>query len=327
MLSRVADSIYWMNRYIERADNYARFVGVNFNLAFDLPPNVSEQWEPLLIATADHYLFYQHYDKPTRENVIHFMTFDKRNPNSIYSCLLAARENARTIRETITKEMWENLNELYLWIRSNSSQTDWDINQLQNFYAQVRSGTQLYYGVIDSSVTRNEAWHFGRLGRFMERADKTSRFLDVSYFTLLPDSHVTGSTLELVLWTAVLKSVSAYNMYRQQYQTLTPTHIVEFLILDKLFPRAMAHCIRQAELSLYEISGTPITNRFSNQAEKKMGKLRSEIEFSEIEDIFSVGLHQYLDQFQIKANEVSHAIFEAYFDIKPVESYQFQSQG
>ncbi len=116
-------------------------------------------------------------------------------------------------------------------------------------------------------------------------------------------------------------------MYRQQYQTLTPTHIAEFLILDKLFPRAMAHCIRQAELSLYEISGTPITNRFSNKAEKMMGKLRSEIEFTEVEDIFRTGLHQYLDQFQIRGNEVSKSIFETYFDIKPVELYQSQSQG
>ena len=327
MLSRVADSVYWMNRYIERAENYARFIGVNFNLALDLPPNVNEQWEPLLIATADNFLFYQHYDEPTRENVINFMTFDKRNPNSIYSCLSYARENGRTIRESISKEMWENLNELYLWIRDVKPKAEWDLNHMQEFYTQVRNGTQLYYGIVDATITRNEAWHFGRLGRFMERADKTSRFLDVSYFTLLPDSDVTGSTLELVLWTAVLKSVSAYNMYRQQYQTLTPTHIAEFLILDKLFPRAMAHCIRQAELSLYEISGTPLTNRFSNRAEKMMGKLRSEIEFTEVEDIFSTGLHQYLDQFQIRGNEVSKSIFETYFDIKPVDSYQSQSQG
>jgi uncharacterized alpha-E superfamily protein len=238
-----------------------------------------------------------------------------------------ARENGRTIRESISKEMWENLNELYLWIRDVKPKAEWDLNHMQEFYTQVRNGTQLYYGIVDATITRNEAWHFGRLGRFMERADKTSRFLDVSYFTLLPDSDVTGSTLELVLWTAVLKSVSAYNMYRQQYQTLTPTHIAEFLILDKLFPRAMAHCIRQAELSLYEISGTPLTNRFSNQAEKMMGKLRSEIEFTEVEDIFSTGLHQYLDQFQIRGNEVSKSIFETYFDIKPVDTYQFQSQG
>ena len=319
MLSRVADSIYWMNRYIERADNYARFVGVNFNLALDLPPNVSEQWEPLLIATADNYLFYQYYDQPTRENVIDFMTFDKRNPNSIYNCLCFARENARTVRETISKEMWEHLNELYLWVRDATPSIEFNLNRMQEFYTHVKNGSQLFYGVIDATSTRNEAWHFGRVGRLLERADKTSRFLDVKYFTLMSDSDLTGSTLELVMWTAVLKSVSAYNMYRQQHQILTPTHIVEFLILDKLFPRSMAHCIRQAELSLYEISGTPPANGFSNLAEKTASRLRSEIEFTEIDDIFQTGLHQYLDQFQIRITGTGKSIFETYFDIKAVE--------
>ncbi len=319
MLSRVADSIYWINRYMERAENYARFISVNFNLALDLPPNVSEQWEPLLTATADHYLFYQFYNEPTRENVIEFMTFDKRNPNSIYNSIAFARENARTVRETISKEMWENLNQLYLWLKDITQKGNWSLNQMPEFYSQIKNGSQLFYGVIDATITRNEAWHFGRLGRFLERADKTSRFLDVKYFTLLPDADITGKTLDLVMWTAVLKSVSAYNMYRQQYQTPTPSHIVEFLMLDKLFPRSMAHCIRQAELSLYEISGTPLNKGFSNQAEKKISKLRAEIEFTEVEDIFKSGLHQYLDHFQSQCNEVGQTIFETYFDIKAVE--------
>jgi uncharacterized alpha-E superfamily protein len=317
MLSRVANSMYWMNRYIERAENYARFMSVNFNLALDLPPNVSEQWEPLLTATADNYLFYQFYDSPSRENVIDFMTFDKRNPNSIYNCIASARENARTIRETISKEMWENLNQLYLWLKD--AKPGRELNLMQDFYTQIKNGTQLYYGVIDSTITRNEAWHFGRLGRYLERADKTSRFLDVKYFTLLPDTDKIGSTLDLVMWTAVLKSVSAYNMYRQQYQILTPTHIVEFLMLDKLFPRSMAHSIRQAELSLYMISGTTITSGFTNKAEKLVSKLRAEIEFTEIDDIFKTGLHQYLDHFQVQNNTVATAVFETYFDSKPIK--------
>ncbi len=304
---------------MERAENYARFISVNFNLALDLPPNVSEQWEPLLTATADHYLFYQFYNEPTRENVIEFMTFDKRNPNSIYNSIAFARENARTVRETISKEMWENLNQLYLWLKDITQKGNWSLNQMPEFYSQIKNGSQLFYGVIDATITRNEAWHFGRLGRFLERADKTSRFLDVKYFTLLPDADITGKTLDLVMWTAVLKSVSAYNMYRQQYQTPTPSHIVEFLMLDKLFPRSMAHCIRQAELSLYEISGTPLNKGFSNQAEKKISKLRAEIEFTEVEDIFKSGLHQYLDHFQSQCNEVGQTIFETYFDIKAVE--------
>jgi uncharacterized alpha-E superfamily protein len=320
MLSRVANSVYWMHRYIERAENYARFMSVNFNLALDLPPNVEQQWEPLLIATADDYLFTKYYNQPTRENVIQFMTFDKRNPNSIVSCLSNARENARTIREVISKEMWEHLNQFYLKVRDTSPKQQWGQVQTQNFFTEIRNDTQLFYGIIDATITRNEAWHFGRLGRFLERADKTSRFLDVKYFTLLPEIEAVGSTLDLMIWSAVLKSVSAYNMHRQQYRSLTPTSIVEFLILDRRFPRSVAHCIRQAELSLYEISGNNITNGFGNEAERSLSKLRTEIEFTETSDVFKTGLHQYLDRFQTRNNEIGAAIFETYFDSKPVEA-------
>lgn len=320
MLSRVANSIYWMNRYIERAENYARFMSVNFNLALDLPPNVTQQWEPLLIATADNYLFYEYYSEATRDNVLEFMIFDKRNPNSIVSCLSNARENARTIRESISKEMWERLNQLFLMVRDSApAHFNWSQTQTQDFLTETRNGTQLFYGIVDTTITRNEAWHFGRLGRFLERADKTSRFLDVKYFTLFPEDDE-GSTLDLMIWSSVLKSVSAYNMYRQQYRTLTPPGIVEFMLLDKLFPRAVAHCIRQSELSLYEISGQTPGNGYTNPAEKALSKLRAELEFTEVSDIFKDGLHQYLDRFQTRANDVGVAIFETYFDLKAVES-------
>lgn len=319
MLSRVANSIYWMHRYIERAENYARFMSVNFNLALDLPPNVDQQWEPLLIATADNDLFRKYYNHPTREHVIQFMTFDKRNPNSIVSCLSNARENARTIREVISKEMWEHLNQFYLMVRDTPPKQQWELGQTQHFLTEIRNSTQLFYGIIDATITRNEAWHFGRLGRFLERADKTSRFLDVKYFTLLPEVELVGTTIDLMIWSAVLKSVSAYNMHRQQYRSLTPSSITEFLILDRMFPRAVGHCIRQAELSLYEISGNNITHGFGNTAERALSKLRTDIEFTETADIFKAGLHQYLDSLQTRINEIGAAIFQTYFDSKPIE--------
>jgi uncharacterized alpha-E superfamily protein len=320
MLSRVANSIYWMHRYIERAENYARFMSVNFNLELDLPPNVNQQWEPLLTATADNYLFIKYYEQPTRENVIQFMTFDKRNPNSIVACLSNARENARTVRETISKEMWEHLNQFYLMVRDTSPKQQFGQSQTQSFFTEIRNSIQLFYGIIDATITRNDAWHFGRLGRFLERADKTSRFLDVKYFTLLPEVESVGSTLDLMIWSAVLRSVSAYNMHRQQYRSLTPSSIVEFLILDKMFPRSVSHCVRQAELSLYEISGNNIAQGFGNAAERSLSKLRTDIEFTETADIFKMGLHQYLDNFQTRTNEAGTAIFETYFDLKLVEA-------
>lgn len=326
MLSRVANSIYWMNRYMERVENYARFVGVNFNMALDLPPDVDEQWGPLLTATADNFLFEEYFDKPTREDVIYFMTFDKRNPNSVVSCLYEARENARTIRESISKEMWESINEFYLFIRSTPTDNFRNLDLMQDFFAEIKRRCQLFHGVVDSTITRNEAWHFGRLGRHLERADKSSRFLDVKYFTLLPDIGGVGSTLDLMMWTAVLKSVSAYSMYRQTHAALTPMNIVSFLILDKLFPRSIAYCVRQAELSLYAIAGSTPERGFTNLAEKTISKLRSDIEFTNAEDIFKTGLHQYLDNFQSLNNEVDSAIFDMYFDAKPIQS-QSQTMG
>lgn len=325
MLSRVANSIYWMNRYIERVENYSRFVSVNFNLALDLPPDVSEQWEPLLIATADHYLFYKYYEKPTKEDVIHFMTFDKRNPNSIISCLYEARENARTIRETISKEMWESINTFYLEIKGTSPDDFRNMDHMYRYFTDIRKNCQLFHGVVDASITRNEAWHFGRLGRHIERGDKCSRFLDVKYFTLQQDTSTPGSTLDMMIWTAVLKSVSAYNMYRQTHLALTPMNIVAFLILDKQFPRAIAHCVRQAELSLYAITGSTPESGYRSLAERSISKLRSELDFMEVEDVFKMGLHQFLDKFQLSNNDIDTAIFDLYFGLE-TDQMQTQSQ-
>jgi uncharacterized alpha-E superfamily protein len=319
MLSRVANSIYWINRYVERAENYARFISVNLNLALDAPGILTEQWEPLVIATADNVAFYELHQQATRDNVIDFMTFDARNPNSIFSCLSAARENARTIRESITKEMWENLNVFYLKVKETSTTQNWETDRLQAFFEEIKNGCQLLWGIIDSTNTRNEGFHFGRLGRYLERADKTSRFIDVKYFTLLPDDEAVGSPRELLIWSAVLKSVSAFNMYRQQHRVINPSHIVEFLILDKNFPRSVQYSLRQAELSLYEISGRAITSGYSNLAEKELSKLRIDIAFTEVQDILEKGLHEYLDNFQTRNNHIARAVFDTYFGLKAVE--------
>ncbi len=319
MLSRVANSIYWLNRYIERAENYARFVSVNFNLALDLPPTLSEQWEPLLIATADNDIFKKYYAEATPHNVIQYMSFDVRNPNSIISSLQFARENARTIRESISKEMWEHVNQFYWMVKEASTRSkNWEFSKFQAFFDEVKMSCQLFFGIVDSTISRNEGWHFGRLGRMLERADKTTRFLDVKYFILLPDAKAVGSPLDLLLWSAVLKSVSAYNMFRQEYTNINPSNIAEFLLLDKFFPRSVLYCMRYAETSLYEISGNKPNSGFSNEAEKQMGKLKSDIEFTDIDDIFRVGLHTFLDEFQTKNNQVADAIFQTYFNLKPI---------
>ena len=211
MLSRVADSIYWMSRYIERAENVARFIDVNLNLMLDLPVGSAQQWQPLVDITGDTDEFAKRYGSATQQNVIQFLTFDQENVNSIRSCLRAARENARSVREIISSEMWEQLNQFYLVVNSAASKTG-RMTDPQELFASVKMSSHLFTGVTDATMTHGEGWHFCRLGRKLERADKTSRILDVKYFLLLPTIADVGTTFDDIQWAAVLRSASAFEM-------------------------------------------------------------------------------------------------------------------
>ncbi|NJK75260.1 MAG: alpha-E domain-containing protein [Microcoleus sp. SU_5_6] len=314
MLSRVADSIYWLNRYVERAENIARFADVNFNLILDSPTGVAQQWEPLVRTTGDLPLFQKRYGEPTAENVIKFLSFDREYPNSILSCLRAARENARSIREIISSEMWEQVNEFYMMVEDAARQQT--ILQLPEFFAEVKMAGHLFAGITDATMTHNEGWHFGQIGRFIERADKTTRILDVKYFILLPSVQYVGTALDEIQWMALLKSASAYEMYRKRKQhRIDPTHVAEFLILDREFPRSIQFCLLQAERSLHEITGTP-ANHWQNPAERALGRLRAELDYVTIEEIIKQGLHEFLDNLQQQMNDVGKKMFEAFFDFK-----------
>ena len=185
MLSRVASSIYWLNRYVERAENYARFIEVNLNLSLDLPRGTAEQWEPLVATTGDHESFASRHGKATKDAVIQFLSSDAANPNSILSCLVAARENARSVREVISTDMWEQVNRFHLMVREAVSR-GLSSQNLHAFLAEVKANSHLFLGISDATMSHGEGWHFARLGRLLERADKTSRILDVKYFMLLP---------------------------------------------------------------------------------------------------------------------------------------------
>ncbi|MFB6341008.1 alpha-E domain-containing protein [Saccharicrinis sp. FJH62] len=314
MLSRVADAIYWMNRYIERADNYARFLDVNFNLSLDLPPDISEQWQPLVATTGDWELYKSLHSKPVKNKVIYFLGFDENNPNSILNTITSARENARSVRPDITKEIWQQINNLYYLVKDEKEKKRWQKNDPRSFFNEIKKGCQLLNGIFDTTLSRNEGWHFGKIGQLIERADKTSRVLDVKYHMLLPKLEEVGSPFDLIQWTALLKSVSAFDMYRKQYGKLTPFHISEFLILDDAFPRSILYCLDKAEKSLNVITGS--TTGYSNKAEKQIGILKSQLEYADINDIFKTGLHEYLDNFQVKLNETSSAIFDTFFSIE-----------
>lgn len=313
MLSRVADSVFWMLRYIERAENVARFIDVNLNLTLDLGESIDEQWAPLIYTTGDHDAFQRKHGPPRRETVWEFLTFDRENPNSILSCLHSARENARTIRENLPSVLWEEVNKFYLFVRGAA--TGGAIDRPNDFLEEVKLASHLILGITDSVMSHGEAWHFARMGRLLERADKTSRILDVKYFILLPSPAEVGTPLDVIQWSALLKSASALEMYRKSRGRITPSEVANFLILDRDFPRAIHFCLIKAEESLYCITGSP-KGTFRNAAEQQLGRLRSEFDFAHLDDIIKEGLHEFVDRFQANLNVVDESIFETFFAIK-----------
>jgi uncharacterized alpha-E superfamily protein len=317
MLSRVADSVYWMSRYVERAENVARFIDVNFQLMLDDPTGEDRQWQPLVNASGDEGDFTKRCGTATQENVIKFLTFDAANPNSILSCLQKARENARSVREIISSEMWLHINKFYLMAKAAGSAADW-MDSANDFFQEIKQASHLFSGITDATMTHGEAWHFGRLGRMLERADKTSRMLDVKYYILLRSVEDVGTALDDLQWAAVLRSASAFEMYRKRHGRISPRGVVEFLILDRDFPRAIQFCLLTAQESLYAISGTPL-GTFRCPPEKLLGQLCSDLSFTSLDEIMRRGLHEYLDDLQTRMNAISSGIFQTFFAFKTPE--------
>ncbi len=314
LLSRVAEAVYWMGRYMERAENVARFLDVNQNLMLDVPFGYGDQWQPIIDTTGDRARFLELYGKASQKDVVRFLAFDARNPNSIWSCVQAARENARSVRETISSEMWEQINTLYLLVASEGGKPVPEV--LPEFCRQVRMACHLFQGIHHATMSHNEAWHFIRLGTSLERADKATRILDVKYFILLPSVNDVGTPYDDIQWSAVLKSVSGFEMYRKRYGRIAPDRIVEFMLLDSDFPRAVRYCIGVADTSLHAITGTP-AGGFTCAGEQRLGLLRSELNFTQVEPILQSGLHEFLDGLQAKMNTIDECILGDFFAQRP----------
>ena len=278
----------------------------------------ADQWSPLIATTGDHELFTELYGEADQHKAIEFLTFEPRNPNSILSCLKAARENARTVREMISSSMWEELNKFYLTVRSarNQSEVLWEAYE---FFKEIKLSSHMLEGITAATMSHGEAWHFSRLGRLLERADKTSRILDVKYYVLLPDLGDVGTPLDTVQWSALLESASALDMYRKRFGRIVPVDVADFLILDREFPRAIHFCLIKAEESLLAITGGE-RGRFRTLAEKRLGRVRSELDYTHISEIIDEGLHEFIDKFQLRLNQVGEAIFETFFALRPVET-------
>lgn len=314
MLSRVADAIYWMSRYVERAENVARFVDVNLNLGLDFPESLP-QWAPLVATTGDTKLFEERYGEASRDNVLSFLTFDQEAPNSIVNCFAKARENARSVREVISSEMWEQVNRSYLMVM-DAARSRSPLDSAHDFYTAVKQASQLFIGVTDLTMTHNEGWHFGRMARLLERADKTSRILDVKYFLLLPDPQHVGLAIDELQWAAVLRSASAFEMYRKRHGSITPAKIVEFLMLSRRFPRSVRFCLDKAERSLHMITGTP-EGSWTSASEREMGRVVADLAYAETSVMLAKGLHEHIDDFQQRINRIGEAVYSQFFAMKP----------
>lgn len=314
MLSRVANSIYWMCRYIERAENVARFISVNLNLLLDMPMEKGRHWEPLVMITGDQESFEEKYSNCNQESVIRFLTFDTEYFNSIITCLASARENARSIREIISSEMWEHLNNFYLELADKES-ISFALKDPHRFFKIIQMRSHLFTGLMHCTMSHGEAWNFAQVGRMIERADKTSRILDVKYFMLLPDADMVNTPIDNIQWSAVLKSASAFEMYRKEYHRITPKQVANFLIFDSRFPRSIRFCINNAKICMYRITGSP-EGALRNSAEKKLGRLEADLEYTDIDEVVNYGMHEYLDNFQTSLNEADTAIGMTFFNLK-----------
>jgi len=315
MLSRVANSIYWMSRYIERAENVARMVGVNLQLAIDLPGYTQEQWAPMVKVTGNDEDFATRYGEATRDSVLQFLTFDGENPDSVCSSVRAARQNARTVREILSSEMWEEINRLYLLTHRFSAREE-AARTPYEFYLEIKRRSHLIEGTKNETMPHSEEWHFTRLGRFLERADQTTRILDVKYFLLLPSVQDVGNPVDDLQWSAVLRSISAFEPYRKIHGQVILRRIIEFLLLDREFPRAAHYCLSGAQLSLHAITGTPVRH-FRNDAERILGRLVADLDYTKVDEVVRVGLHEYVDSLQARIGEVGDAVSQDFFAPPP----------
>ena len=310
MLSRVANSIYWMSRYLERADNVARFADVNFHLMLDLSLDKnSTQWYPLVATSGDDEDFNKRYQVSDERTVLRFLTFDEKNPNSILQCIFRARENARTVREIIPVEMWEKINELYHLTQSYSRKRS--LEDLYDYYMQVRQAGHLFTGLMYNTMSRSSGWQFAHIGQMLERADKTARLLDVKYFILLPRGEKVDSVTDAVEWGAVLKSVNALEMYRQEFHSINYRDVTHFLLFSPAFPRSVIHCLDSAADALKTL--TPESSD-DNKAAVEMAILTKTLHGSDAAHIIASGLHEFIDVFQYNLNLVDEAIYTSFFE-------------
>jgi uncharacterized alpha-E superfamily protein len=316
MLSRVANCLYWMSRYLERADNTARLVDVNVQLLLDFrtldADALAGYWMPIVQSAGGEELFNRLHTSATAASVTEFLVFQPENSNSILSSVAQSRENARMVRDQISVELWEELNRLYLFLHTPKAKKMLRSSGVE-FFQEIKAGSLHLQGLIHATMPHNEGWHFMQAGKYLERADKTSRILDVRHASF-PERGAPAATTQAAAleWAAVLRSCSAWDAYKSRHGAeVQPALVAEFLLLSDDFPRSVRFCVQELNRCLRCISGVS-DGRFSNDAEKLAGRLLAELQFGTGAEIFDFGLHTYIDVLQTKLNAIGAALFQTY---------------
>src|SRR5688572_7565054 len=327
MLARVVENVYWLSRYLERAENTARIIGVNTNLLLDLPGGIAPGWLPLVDISGNRAEFDQLSEgKATRgeeRDVVQFLLADRTNPGSICSSLHSARENARTLREILPTEAWELLNQFFGEF-SKDLATGINKRMRFEFLKRIVIALQTIAGMLDGTMNRNDAHTFLTLGRNLERADMTSRIVDVRSAQLLPVETPELRPFESVQWMSVLKSLSGYQMYRLKMRTrVKRTDVLQFLLRDDQFPRSCQFCLTQLGNAL-----TPLPR--SEGVLEVLDTAAKFIERAPLATLDQPGLHELIDRIQLNINNVHNMIAEIYFpsrDVTGVQRMPSQSQS
>jgi uncharacterized alpha-E superfamily protein len=310
MLSRVASNLYWMSRQVERAENTARVLDVTWRMSLLVKEQrlQDQEWFAPLNITGTLFPFSGRHSEVCAREVLHFMALDPENPSSIYACAKSARENARAVRGSITSEMWEVLNQT--WLEMQQMDEDKMISRgTSTFFDWVKDRSHLFRGVTFGTMRRDDAYHFARLGTHLERADNTARILDVKYHVLLPSVKEVGGAVDYYQWSAVLRSVSAFEAYRKVFRdVVTPIKLADLLILRADLPRSLHFCIRSAFETL-----TYVKNDQSEETLRRAGLLLASLQYGKITDIFATGLHEYLTQFLKQTQVVSNGVQRSFF--------------
>lgn len=313
MLSRVAERVYWTGRYIERAEDTARLINVYTHLLLDIPRKVPLTWLALLHITNTRDLFDTLYQNPDERNIIRFMLADPRNPSSILSSLALARENTRTTREIVPTEAWEQINDLYHYAKDMAASGVARGGRHEFLQTIVNASHQLH-GLLAGTMSHGDAYNFVRMGHNLERTDMTSRILDVGFSDLLP--HVGNSLSQEeeptpyvnILWMSVLRSLSAYQMYRQHMQSrVNSEDVVTFLLKDAKFPRTASYCLSRLSACLGELPRNEVVLRRTTRLQRLIAR-------ANIEQLLEGGLHDFIDKLQLSLDQIHDQITATWFD-------------